>query len=89
MRNIDKTIEIGKSYSLWRTSLLITSPTNSHVFPAGADVIIPIMKIHMRPDLWPDTWQFDPDRFLPEQVEKRHWCAFLPFGHGSRICIGE
>ncbi|KAH0820814.1 hypothetical protein GEV33_001977 [Tenebrio molitor] len=46
------------------------------------------MKIHMRPDPWPETWQFDPDRFLPEQVEKRHWCAFLPFGHGSRICIG-
>jgi cytochrome P450 family 4 len=89
MRNIDKTMEIGKSYSLWRSYLLITSPTDSHVFPAGADIVIAIMNIHMRPDLWPDPWKFDPDRFLPEEAEKRHRCAFMPFGHGSRVCAGE
>jgi cytochrome P450 family 4 len=89
MRNIDKTIEIGKSCSLWRSYLLITSPTDSHVFPAGADIVVAIMNIHMRPDLWPDPWKFDPDRFLPEETEKRHRCAFMPFGHGSRVCAGE
>ncbi|KAH0816467.1 hypothetical protein GEV33_006325 [Tenebrio molitor] len=65
-----------------------TIEIDSHVFPAGADIVVAIMNIHMRPDLWPDPWKFDPDRFLPEEAEKRHRCAFMPFGHGSRVCAG-
>jgi cytochrome P450 family 4 len=86
MRKVDETIEIG-------TSDVSTTSTNalpdSQVFPAGSNVIIPMMKIHMRPDLWPDPCRFDPDRFLPEEVEKRHRCAYMPFSHGPRNCPGK
>lgn len=55
----------------------------------GAIVSISPYVTHRNPHLWPDPQRFDPDRFLPEQVAQRHRFAYLPFGGGPRICIGN
>ena len=44
---------------------------------------------HRNPTLWPDPERFDPERFRPELVKQRHKYAYLPFGGGPRICIGN
>jgi cytochrome P450 len=44
---------------------------------------------HRHPDFWPDPERFDPDRFAHQDRRERHRCAYLPFGAGQRICIGE
>ncbi|MEL7013563.1 MAG: cytochrome P450 [Pseudomonadota bacterium] len=55
---------------------------------AGATVILPIHAMHRHHQLWEQPDAFDPDRFLPERSEGRHRYAYMPFGGGSRVCIG-
>ena len=45
--------------------------------------------IHHDPKVWPDPDRFDPDRFTPEAESERHKSAWLPFGVGPRVCIGN
>jgi cytochrome P450 len=53
--------------------------------PAGTVVNTSILLAHQRPDSYPDTWTYRPDRFLTNEVEPNTW---LPFGGGVRRCIG-
>lgn len=58
------------------------------VIPKDTQVIINTFMVHRDPKHWPDPELFDPDRFLPENSNRRHSFAFLPFSAGSRNCIG-
>ncbi|WP_158239661.1 cytochrome P450 [Streptomyces carminius] len=57
--------------------------------PAGANIYLNTYLLHRHPDHWEDPDRFDPDRFTPERSKDRHRHAYLPFGAGERICIGQ
>ncbi|KAJ3656971.1 hypothetical protein Zmor_016008 [Zophobas morio] len=59
-----------------------------YVFPAGSNLIVPLVLLHKNPDVWPEPEKFDPDRFLSDEVAKRHRCSYIPFSFGVRNCIG-
>jgi cytochrome P450 len=45
--------------------------------------------LHRHPEVWDEPEQFRPGRFLPEQIEKRPRYAYIPFGGGPRLCMGN
>jgi cytochrome P450 len=59
-----------------------------HIRP-GTTVLIPIHHIHHDERWWPDPEIFDPTRFLGDAAKGRPRSAYLPFGGGRRICIGQ
>jgi cytochrome P450 len=59
-----------------------------HIRP-GTTVLIPIHHIHHDERWWPDPETFDPRRFIGDAIKNRPRSAYLPFGGGRRICIGQ
>ena len=61
----------------------------SYTIPAGTVIYVPIYAVHHHADIWEDPQVFDPDRFEHEAARSRHRYAFMPFGAGPRVCIGN
>ncbi len=55
----------------------------------GQIVLINISGIHRRPEAFPNPDAFDPERFEPEREKQLSPLAYMPFGGGARICIGN
>ncbi|KAI8377698.1 cytochrome P450, partial [Radiomyces spectabilis] len=55
---------------------------------ADNTVQINVYAMHYRADIYPDPTRFDPDRWTPEEEQKRSRFAWLPFSTGPRACIG-
>lgn len=55
----------------------------------GSIVLANVFGIHRREDLWPDPEAFDPARFLGDKERQLPRCAYMPFGAGPRVCIGN
>lgn len=53
--------------------------------PAGALVVLSVMALHERPELYPDPTTFRPERFLDARPGTYTW---LTFGGGRHRCLG-
>ncbi|CAG2232925.1 Cytochrome P450 4F22,Leukotriene-B(4) omega-hydroxylase 2,Phylloquinone omega-hydroxylase CYP4F2,Cytochrome P450 4F4,Cytochrome P450 4F8,Cytochrome P450 4F5,Cytochrome P450 4F12,Docosahexaenoic acid omega-hydroxylase CYP4F3,Cytochrome P450 4B1 [Mytilus edulis] len=62
---------------------------DGHEAPAGTQISIMLYNCHHNPLVWPNSMDFIPERFSPENVEKRDAYAFIPFSAGPRNCIGQ
>ncbi len=57
--------------------------------PFGSDVIISPYIVHHHAGFWPDPERFDPERFAADTTPARPRFAYMPFGGGPRLCIGN
>jgi cytochrome P450 len=76
------------AYVVGRTSLTETR-IGRHVLPRGQVALINIYGIHRRPELFPEPDAFRPERFLDGAEKRLPKGAYIPFGGGPRICVGN
>jgi cytochrome P450 len=65
-----------------------TCNINGVIIPEDMIVIVPIKSLHYSSEYWDEPDVFRPERFSPEEKEKRHPLCYMPFGWGPRNCIG-
>ncbi|WP_158883256.1 cytochrome P450 [Amycolatopsis anabasis] len=57
--------------------------------PAGAEVTVSPHAMHFDPRSYREPDRFDPDRWSAERAKELPKGAFIPFGAGTRQCIGN
>ena len=60
-----------------------------HTLRRGSWILISPYLVHRDPANFPDPLRFDPERFSPRRLEEIPPYAYIPFGGGPRICIGN
>nr|QKY88960.1 cytochrome P450 CYP4G9 [Athetis dissimilis] len=63
--------------------------TNGYTIPAGATVVVATFGVHRHPKHYKDPDTFNPDNFLPENMQNRHYYSYIPFSAGPRSCVGR
>jgi len=61
---------------------------DGYQIPPRSVVIPTIFHTHRNPQIFPDPYCFDPDRWDPDAPQKIHPYARLGFGQGKRTCLG-
>lgn len=62
---------------------------DGYLVPKGYSVFLSPYTLQRKPEYFPDPETFDPERFTPEREKQLPRYAYIPFGAGPRICIGN
>jgi cytochrome P450 len=85
---LDETLRLYPAAWIGPRRAVETFAFGGHEVPAGAYVNYSSWASHRLPDVWPDPEAFVPERFTPEAKARLPKGAYIPFGGGSRTCIG-
>uniref|UniRef100_A0A8C4JD96 Cytochrome P450 2U1 n=1 Tax=Dromaius novaehollandiae TaxID=8790 RepID=A0A8C4JD96_DRONO len=67
----------------------MASETAGYTIPKGSVIVPNLWSVHRDPNIWEKPDDFKPTRFLDENGELIKKEAFIPFGMGKRVCMGE
>lgn len=83
---VNETLRMS-SINMLLSGRMVRSPVElmGYKLNPGTAIFGSIYLLHHRPDLYPEPKQFRPERFLTKQFSPYE---FMPFGGGSRSCIG-
>jgi cytochrome P450 len=57
------------------------------ILPKGSTLLFSVYEIHRHPNFWKNPEEFNPERFLDENIKFSK--NYYPFGAGPRMCIGN
>ncbi len=62
--------------------------TDKLIIPAGADIVLAILGVHLDPAIYPNPLTWNPHNFDPDEEAQRPKSAFVSFSLGPRGCLG-
>ncbi|OBH15932.1 cytochrome P450 [Mycobacterium sp. E3247] len=66
-----------------------TIGNGAHAFRAGDWVFVHLIAAHRAHAWGPDANDFNPDRFMPDNIRRLPPHTYKPFGTGARACLGR
>jgi cytochrome P450 len=83
--------EVLRMYPVWFLMRRALAPVDlgDTTLPEGAEVIFSPHALHHDPASFEDPYRFDPDRWSPDRAAEMPKGAFVPFGAGTRQCVGN
>ncbi|CAI4221588.1 unnamed protein product [Auanema sp. JU1783] len=88
-RVIKESLRMFPPVPIVQRKLMKDFKTGKYFFPQGVQLVLSPLILHYNEKAFPDPYKFDPDRFLPENLEKRNAYDYIPFSAGPRNCIGQ
>ena len=86
---IDETLRLYPPVHVFSRQAVAADEINGLKIPAGSYITISSWVLHRHTLLWDEPDAFKPDRFLPENSDKIIPFSYIPFGAGSRVCLGK
>ena len=62
--------------------------TTNQIIPKNSTILIPLSIMNRSDKIWENPSQFNPDRFIDITGHNNAKKGYLPFGYGTRSCIG-
>jgi cytochrome P450 len=88
-RVVEETLRLYPAVPVLSRQTFEADQIGGYDIPANSGVMMSPYVTHRDARLWKDPERFDPDRFTPERSAERPRFAYLPFGGGPRLCIGN
>lgn len=86
---IDETLRLYPPTFIMAREANTDDEIGGYTIPADAGILLSPYLMHRDAEYWENPEQFDPLRFLPERSLDRPRFAYVPFGGGPRMCIGN
>jgi cytochrome P450 len=89
MQVIQESLRLNPPLPAYVRDVLMEDVVDNVLLPADSMVFICPYVTHRHPEFWKEPETFTPERFSPENSQERPRYAYLPFGAGPRVCIGN
>jgi cytochrome P450 len=86
---IDETLRLYPPVHIFSRQSLEEDEIMGKRVPPKSMMIISSWLLHRHELLWEKPNAFRPERFMPGAKDKIHPFAYIPFGAGSRVCLGK
>ncbi|XP_036150268.1 cytochrome P450 4V2, partial [Monomorium pharaonis] len=86
---IKETLRLFPTFPIIGRYLEADLKIGNNVVPKGTNIGISIFQMHRDETYWPNPLKFDPERFLPQNLQNSQLFCYMPFSSGPRNCIAE